>query len=76
MHVDHLAFQRDACASNLLHSVLVFFTERRCASAAFAVVMCLYVLLSVKSRYCIETIGRIELYFGMEVSFSLSHTVL
>ena len=24
MHVDHLAFERDACASNLLHSVLVF----------------------------------------------------
>jgi len=31
---------------------------------------------SVTSRYCIETTGRIELVFGMEASFHLSHPVL
>jgi len=30
---------------------------------------------SVTSRYCIETIGRIELVFGVEASFYLPHTV-
>jgi len=34
------------------------------------------VCLSVTSRYCIETTSRIELVFGMEASFYLSHTVL
>ena len=34
-----------------------FFTARRYASAVLAVVVC----LSVTSRYCIETTGRIEL---------------
>jgi len=30
---------------------------------------------SVICRYCIETTGRIELFFAMEASFHLSHTV-
>ena len=34
------------------------------------------VRLSVTSRYCIETTGRIELVFGMQASCRLSHTVL
>ena len=49
---------------------------RRYASAVYAVVVCLSVRLSVTSRYCVETAGRIELVFGMEASFRLSHTVL
>jgi len=41
-----------------------FFTARRFAGAIYAVVMCPPVYLSVTSRYCIETTGRIELVFG------------
>ena len=37
---------------------------------------CLSVRPSVTSRYCIEKTGRLELVFGMEASFHLSHTVL
>jgi len=50
------------------------FTARRYATAVFAVAMsvCLY----VTSWYCIETTGRIELVFGTEASFQLSHTVI
>jgi len=51
-------------------------TARRYASAVYAVVVCLSVRLSVTSRYCVETAGRIELVFGMDASFRLSHTVL
>jgi len=46
------------------------------ARAVYAVVVCLSVCLSVTSRYCIETTGRIEHLFGMRASFHLSHTVL
>ena len=49
-----------------------FFTARRYASAVYAVVVC----PSVTSRYCIETTGRVELVFGTDASFHLSHTVL
>jgi len=52
--------------------MLALFTMRCCASAAFAVI----VRLSATSRYCIETIGRIELVFGVEAFFHLSYTVL
>jgi len=52
------------------------FTARRYASAVFAVVVCASVRPSVTSRYCIETAGRIELRFGMEDSFHLSHAML
>ena len=38
--------------------------------------VCMSVCLSVTSRYCIETTGRIELVFGMQASFYLSYTVL
>jgi len=31
---------------------------------------------SVTSRYCIDWTGRIELVFGTEASFHVSHTVL
>jgi len=48
---------------------------RRCASAVHAVVLCLSVSLSVTSRYCIETTGRIELVLGTDASFHLSHTL-
>ena len=50
--------------------------EQRYHSAVFAVSVRLSVCLSVTSRYCIETTSRIELVFGMEASFYLSHTVL
>jgi len=52
------------------------FTARRYASAVFAVVVCASVRPSVTSRYCIETAGRIELRFGMDDSFHLSHAML
>ena len=52
------------------------FTERRYASAVYAIVVCPSVCLSVTSQYCIETTGRIDLVLGMEASFHLSHTVL
>ena len=52
------------------------FTERRYASAVYAVVVCPSVCLSVTSQYCIETTGRIDLVLGMEASFHPSHTVL
>jgi len=48
----------------------------RYATAVYAVVVCLSVCPSVTSRYCTETTGRIELFWGMEASFHLSHTVL
>jgi len=55
------------------------FTERRYASAVFAVVLCssvcLSVHLSVTSRYCVETTRRTELVFGME-AFRLPYTAL
>ena len=38
--------------------------------------VCLSVHLSVTSRRCVETTGRIELGFGMEAFFRLSYTVL
>jgi len=38
--------------------------------------VCLSVRLSVTSRYCIETTGRIELVFATDASFYLSHVVL
>jgi len=53
----------------------LFTTARRYASAVY-VVVCPPVRPSVPSRYCIETTGRIELVFGTEASFHLSHTVL
>ena len=52
------------------------FTARRYASAAYAVVACPSVRPSVTSQYCTGTTGRIELVFGIEASFHLSHTVL
>jgi len=38
--------------------------------------MCLFVRLSVTSRYGIETTGRIDLVSGMEASLHLSRAVL
>ena len=62
----------------------VVFTARRCANAVFAVLVHVFVrpfvhvsvCLSVTSWYCIETTGRIELVFGVEAFFHLSHTAL
>jgi len=45
-------------------AVHIFFTARRYASAVLAVVVC----LSVTSRYCIETTGRIELVLARGLS--------
>ena len=59
-----------------MHMPVNIFTARRDAIAIFAVVMCLSVRPSVKSRYSIETTGRIELVFGTKASFHLSYTVL
>ena len=64
--------------------VKVTFTARRYANAVCVVVLCMsvclsvcmYVSPSVTSRYCVETTGRIELVFGTEATFHLSHTVL
>jgi len=56
------------------------FTVRGNAIAVYTVIMCpsvrLSVCLSVTSRYCIETTGRIELTFGRGACFHLSHAVL
>jgi len=41
-----------------------------------AISLCLSVCPSVTSRCCIETAGQIELAFGMEASFPLSHAVI
>ena len=38
-------------------------------------IMCVCVRPSVTSQYCIETIGRIELVFGTQAAFHLSHPV-
>ena len=46
------------------------------ASAVYAVIVCPSVYLSVTSRSLIKTAERIELGFGMGVSFHLSHSVL
>ena len=49
-----------------------FIARRGCAaSAVYTVVVC----PSVISWYCVETTGRIELGFGVQASFHLSHTV-
>jgi len=49
------------------------------ASMVFAVIVCpsvyLSLHLSITNWYCIETTGWIELVFGIEASFDLSHTV-
>ena len=52
------------------------FSAWRCARAVFAVALCPSVCLSVTSWYRIKTTGRIELVFGMDASFRLSHTVI
>jgi len=52
---------------------MAYFTSQRYASAVYADVMCPSVrpsvrLLSVTSRYCIETTGEIQLVFGTDAS--------
>jgi len=50
-----------------------FITARRYASEVYAAaVVCLSVLLSVTSQYCIETTRRNELIFGTGASFGLT----
>ena len=48
--------------------------------AVYAVIACLSVCLSIRlsviSRCCMERTGRIELVFGMEAFFHVSHAVL
>jgi len=61
----------------LLLSYLFFiFTTRRDTTAVFCrrryVSIRLSVCLSVTSRYCIETTGRVELGFGTQTSHGLS----
>jgi len=58
----------------LLDRRLLAFSAWRYARAVFAVVLCPSVSLSVTSRYCVETAGRIELIFVTKASFHLSHT--
>jgi len=41
----------------------------RYARAVYAVVVCLSASLSVKSKYCIETTGRTEIFFDIKASF-------
>ena len=50
-----------------------FVTARRYASAIYTLS---FLCLSVTSRYCIETTGRIELVFGTKASFHLFIIVL
>jgi len=59
-----------------MRAAVQVFAARRYASSVYAVVVCPSVRLSVTSRCCIETTGRIELVFGMDASFHLSDTVL
>ena len=51
--------------------IACIFTARCYASAVYAVVMC----LSITSQYCIKTTEQIEVVFGMDASFHLSHAV-
>ena len=57
---------------DILASSLAF-TERRYASAVYAMTLCLSV--SVTSRSCTKKAKWIELIFGMETFFDLSYTV-
>jgi len=63
-HTDHAkSITHRACDAALYDARLI--TARRYASAVYAVAVCPSVCLSVTSRQCIETIGRIELVFDM-----------
>jgi len=43
---------------------------------SLCVYLCSPVYISVASRYCTEKYGRVELVFGMKVSYSVSYKVL
>ena len=48
----------------------------RMASTGVAIwTVCMYVCLSVTSRYCIKTAAGIQLAFGIQSSLDLSYTV-
>jgi len=58
---------------------LMTFLPRDATLAQYLLSLCVrpsLLCLSVASRYFIETTGRIEVGFGMEVSFHPSHTAL
>jgi len=63
--------------SCLLDITSMIFTARRYASAVFSVIVCPSVCPCVHHKpVCIEMTGRIELVFGMDAYFQLSHAVL
>ena len=61
-----------------LGNTLVFLLPRAAMLARYMLSSCvrLFVRLSVISRYCVKTTGRIEVGFGADATFHLSHTVL
>ena len=66
------ATTRSVCVNGPLLYNHQLLSRRGCAaSAVYTVVVC----PSVISWYCVETTGRIELGFGVQASFHLSHTV-